>query len=126
MSRVEEILISRSAIVMCTVALVVGCQSTASVSPNLAGDPNLLAFLDRQPVTQADVSSHLGAPSATFEESKVLTCRIAQSGNGFSVIRQPTWNGWKGVRYDLVLAFDDAGTLRQRAFIEIRRPSDEH
>jgi hypothetical protein len=119
-------LINRSAIVMCAVALLVGCQSTASVSPNVSADPNLLAFLDRQPVTQADVLSHLGAPSATFEESKVLTYRMAQSGNGFSIVRQATGNGWKGVNYDLVLAFDDAGTLRQRALIEIRRPSDAH
>jgi hypothetical protein len=119
-------LINWSAIVICAVALVVGCQSTASVSPNVSADPNLLAFLDRQPVTQADVLSHLGAPSATFEESKVLTYRMAQSGNGFSIVRQATWNGWKGVSYDLGLAFDDAGTLRQRALIEIRRPSDAH
>lgn len=122
-----EMSLNKTAVAGCAGALLLGCQSTPTESPNAAADPNLLGFLDRQPVTRSDVLVQLGAPSAMFEESRVLTYRIAQTRHGFSVANKkyPS-DGWKGVSYCLVLAFDETGALRQHTLIGVRTPPDAY
>jgi hypothetical protein len=97
--------------------LVAGCVT----APKATQDPNLLAFLERGPVTRADVTGHLGAPRATFESGHVLTYRLGGSKAGYSLVTQT--DGWENVNYDLVLVFDADGELQQHALVDIRPPT---
>jgi hypothetical protein len=99
-------------------SVVAACATTSSTSP----DPNLLAFLDRGPVLRADVTRHLGAPSAVFEAGHALTYRLSASKAGYSPA--PQSEGWDGVNYDLVLVFDADGELTQHALVAIRPTTD--
>jgi len=94
--------------------LVAGCAST----PSAPADPNLLAFLDSGRVTRADVTRHLGIPSATFEADHVVTYRLSGGNAGYSLVSQS--NGWESVDYGLVLLFDADDQLKRHALIDIR------
>ena len=81
-----------------------------------------LAFLDGVHVTRADVASHLGPASATFERDGVVTYRLSQTRGGYMVAPPPavgTELDWRGIDYDLVLAFDDAGVLAAHNLVAI-------
>jgi hypothetical protein len=109
--------VSQRVALVTSLSMVVACATTSPVSP----DPNLLGFLDRPPVTRADVVKVLGPPSAVFERDNVLSYRLRENKTGYSLV--PPNGGWEGVNYDLVLAFGADGELRQHNLVVIRAPT---
>jgi hypothetical protein len=101
------------------VACLTGCAATS------AGDRQLLGFLDQQPVTRAEVYGHLGPSYSTYEEARIVAYRIGENGSGYYVVAPSEKNNsWKSVKYDLMLLFDDTGTLRQHSLIAIHAPHE--
>jgi hypothetical protein len=92
-----------------------GCATTSG------GNPNLLAFLERDPVAKTEVLAHLGEPSEAFEGGQVFTYRLTGGKDGLAVQRNGSKAiGWEGVSYDLVLAFDANGTLQRHNLVAVR------
>ena len=84
--------------------------------------PDLLTFLEAEHVTRKDVEAHLGPPSAAFDRDGVLTYRLSEPKEGYFVappMKHNTNLDWRGVNYDLVLAFDEAGILSAHNLIAI-------
>lgn len=99
------------------VALLVACAS----APPLKHDS--LAFLESGHVTERDIRAHLGASATTFERGHVLAYRLRRTGDGYDVLAPKNNSnglGWEGVDYDLVLAFDNDGILREHSLVAIR------
>lgn len=105
------------ATVWLSVALLVACTA----APPLKHDS--LAFLESGHVSRDDVRAHLGDPATTFERGHVLAYRLRHAGDGYDVVvpkNNSNGLGWEGVEYDLVLAFDDEGILREHSLVSIR------
>ena len=92
------------------------------------GKKDLLAFLQVGQTSRQDVYSHLRDPSAIYEDSRIVTYRIGEDEAGLFVVApskqimaEPR-KDWTGVRYNLVLAFDDKGVLRRQSLVQIRSP----
>jgi hypothetical protein len=100
-------------LVLLSVALA-GCATTPR------GNPDLLAFLDHEPVSKTEVLAHLGEPSEPFDADGVLTYRLTGGKDGLSVQRSNPKSGWEGVSYDLVLAFDASGILQRHTLVAVR------
>ena len=104
---------------------------TACASSPIIGKKDLLGFLQVGQTTRQDVYQRLGDPSTQYEEgSRIVTYRIGEDKGGLFV-RAGKWdqgsNGevsgdWTGVRYSLVLAFDETGVLRRQSLVQIRDP----
>jgi hypothetical protein len=108
----------RVPVVVGLLALVGGC---ATSPPAPAPKPDLLAFLEAEHVTREEVSAQLGPPSAVFKYDHVVTYRLAHGTTGYYVVPpNQTELSWQGVDYDLVLAFNDDGTLREHRLIAVR------
>jgi hypothetical protein len=95
------------------VALLAGCAS----SPALKHDS--LSFLESGHVTQDEVRAHLGDSVVTFEHGHVFAYRLRRIPDGYEVVARTSKPGWEGVDYDLVLAFDDGGVLRDHSLVAI-------
>jgi hypothetical protein len=91
-----------------------GCATTS------IGNPDLLAFLAREPVNKSEVLAHLGEPNEAFEVDRVLTYRLTSDRGGFSVRRNDKAEGWEGVSYDLVLVFDANDSLQRHSLVAVR------
>jgi len=100
-------------------ALSLAIVSCASVP--IIGKKDLLGFLQVGQTTREDVYFHLGDPSAQYEEgSRIVTYRIGEDEGGlFPVARR---RNWTGVRYSLVIAFDETGVLRRHSLVPIDSP----
>lgn len=94
------------------IGVAAGCAST----PKHPTD--LLVFLAQPTVSRQDVLAHLGAPSAEFENSHVLTYRLSRCNNGH-VVDKPT-RDWEGIQCDLVVVLDDRDIVQRHKLIEIR------
>jgi len=93
----------------------------AACTTTSGGNPDLLAFLGREPVDKWEVLAHLGEPNETFEVDRVLTYRLTSDSGGFSVVRHKDKDeGWGDVSYDLVLVFDANGSLQRHNLVAIR------
>jgi hypothetical protein len=92
-----------------------GCVTTTS-----GGKPDLLAFLEREPVNKSEVLAHLGEPNEAFEVDRVLTYRLTSDRGSLSVRRNDKTKGWEGVSYDLVLVFDANGSLQRHNLVAVR------
>lgn len=82
------------------------------------GKRDLLGFLEVGQTTRQDVYHHLGNPTRHYEDSRILTYRIGEDEGGF--FTQSYTQDWEGVRYSLVLAFNESGLLRKYAMVPIR------
>lgn len=92
--------------------LLVGCATTP------IGENDLLDFLKDGVTTREDVFLALGDPNATYEESRILTYRLAQDEAGW-ILRKST-RDWLGVRVVLVIVFDDRGTVKRHSLVQVR------
>jgi len=101
---------------------VIGLAACATTPPSRSVDLN---FLGRTSVTREQVTAQLGPASAGFEGDRVLTYRLRQSNADYYIVPQ-TNQGWQGVNYDLVLAFDESGVLSQHRMVPIRVPQASH
>jgi hypothetical protein len=97
------------------VAVSIAIMSCASMP---RGKTDLLDFLRIGQTTRQDVYDHLGSPSRRYEEVFILTYRIARDRGG--LFTEPYTKEWEGVRFSLVLAFDESGLLRKYAMVPIR------
>jgi len=107
--------------------------------------PVQLEFLQTAPVTRASVDAHLGTPSATFDQDRVVTYRLTETPQGYFVaapsidavsenhpkgttspggFRAPI--DWQGITHDLVLAFDETGIVSEYRLIAIHQPVAPH
>lgn len=105
-------------------SLLTGCATTES----LRGRADLLDFLADGKTTREEVVLKLGQPSAQFQHENILTYRlnIEPKNHGYYVVGReaPTefgWSTWSGVKYSLVLVFDEAGVLRKHSLVEVNR-----
>ena len=85
------------------------------------GDPQLLEFLMDGTTTREEIVLKLGAPSATFEQERILTYRLGGDEKQGYIIRTPPPNGvWVAVHYSLVLVLDGAGTLKKHSLVPVQ------
>jgi hypothetical protein len=104
----------------CTLAgCVIGLAGCTSTPPSRSVD---LKFLEHAPVTREQVAGQLGPASDSFEADRVLTYRLRQSNADYYIVALTKNQGWEGVNYDLVLAFDESGVLSQHRMVPIRVP----
>jgi len=104
-----------------------------------------LEFLQTAPVTRASVDAHLGMPSATFDQDRVVAYRLTETPQGYFVVppsidalSQKQLTGaaspggfrapidWQGITHDLVLAFDESGVVSEYRLIAIHQPVAPH
>ena len=88
-----------------------------------------LDFLQAARVTRADIDAQLGPPSATFTQDRVVTYRLIQTAQGYSVVPQKDPKApidWQGINYDLVLALDEAGVVSEYRVIAIHPTPTQH
>jgi hypothetical protein len=97
------------------VSLVAAC---AGPVPIRGARPDLLAFLIDGQTRREEVLLTLGQPSGSFEKEQILTYRVGHdSEQGYYVIDTRSWDG---VRYSLVVVFDDKGFLRAHKLVAVR------
>lgn len=94
------------------------CAVIYACASQPVGHRDLLTFLDSDLVTRDDVYSHLGGPSAKYEQSRVVTYRLSQDKQGY--FQSAPTEGWKGVHYDLVLVFDAHDRVEKHNLVAIR------
>jgi len=90
--------------------------------PHTRADANLLAFLADTHVTRTEVTAKLGDPHAIFENGRIVAYRLGHNNEGYFTVpaaQKQTQLDWQGVDYDLMLAFDDAGILREHSIIAL-------
>ena len=91
------------------------CVSQPSSPAHAHPDENLLGFIDGERVTRSEVVAHLGKPCATFEHDQVIAYRVGKAAGGYYVVslpQKPSELDWQAVDYDLMLRFDDQGSLQ--------------
>ena len=99
--------------------LIPSCASTES------GEPVDLAFLRDGQTTRGEVTTNLGGADATFQDQNILTyCLGSHTKAGYTVpdlSSRYRWGGmWYGIKYNLVLVFDDGGILRRHSVVKIK------
>jgi hypothetical protein len=84
-----------------------------------------LSYLQEGKTTREEAILRLGVPSADFEKGRILTYRIAQSGD--DIIVQSRQSLGEGVpqnalcaNYSLVLVFDDKGVLKKQSLVPVK------
>jgi hypothetical protein len=82
------------------------------------GQPELLTFIQDGQTTREQVFLALGEPSATYENGRILTFRLARDEGGYFLVEKAP--GFHSVKYSLVLAFDDTGLLRRHSLVAIK------
>ncbi len=80
---------------------------------------NRLSFLADGVTQKEEVLRKLGSPSAQYEESWILTCRLGEKWGGFFTAGTLA-EDWSVYRYSLVLLFDAGGVLRRHSLVEVR------
>jgi hypothetical protein len=99
-------------------ALVLVLLGACATTP--VGQPDLLTFVEDGRTTREQVFLALGEPSATYEDGRILTFRLARDEGGYFLVEKAP--GFRSVKYSLVLAFDDAGLLRRHSLVAIKAP----
>ncbi len=84
------------------------------------GQPELLTFIEDGQTTREQVFLALGEPSATYEDGRILTFRLARDEGGYFLVEKAS--GFRSVKYSLVLAFDDAGLLQRHSLVTVKAP----
>lgn len=84
------------------------------------GEPDLLDFIRDGETTREDALMRLGAPSASYENERLLTYRLGKDEGGFYPVAKR--QGFYDVEYSLVLAFDDTGVLKRHSMVALRVP----
>jgi hypothetical protein len=127
--------------------LISGLILLCACAPQPTLRPVQLEFLQSAPVTRASVDAHLGTPSATFDQDRVVAYRLTETPQGYFVVppsidalSQKQLKGstspssanfrapidWQGITHDLVLAFDESGVVAEYRLIAIHQPAAPH
>jgi hypothetical protein len=94
----------------------------ACTSHRPLGQQNLFDFLKDGATTRDEVESRFGPPNAAYEEGRILAFRVAQYDGGYDFVGTSQQQDWTGVRYSLVLEFDNDGLLRRHSLVQVRSP----
>lgn len=106
----------RSVIAAVLLFLISGCAT-----PIPGAKKDLLEFLQVGQTTREEVLTHLGQPSGTFEQDRILTYRLGFDGDqGYYLISPKPLMPWRSVRFSFVVVFDDKGVLRNHKMIEVQ------
>jgi hypothetical protein len=104
-------------------SLIVGALASlltiACAAPETQGDTALLTFIADGETTRTEAVLHLGQPSASFENDRILTWRLhGDDQAGYFISDDPgTWNE---VRYSLVLVFGSDGVLETHSKVAVK------
>lgn len=84
------------------------------------GQADLLDFIGDGQTTREDALMRLGAPSASYENERIVTYRLGKDKGGFYPVAKR--QGFYDVEYSLVLAFDDTGVLKRHSLVALKVP----
>jgi len=93
------------------------CVLASACASGPHGRPDFLKVLDEQGATESEVTAALGQPFARYDGDRVLAYRLNADKHGYYIAERK--DGWTGVKYDLVLEFDN-GALARHRLIETR------
>ena len=100
-------------------ALLVG--GGAGPPPIHGAKADLLSFLKEGRTWREDVILTLGQPSGAFEKERILTYRVGfDSAQGYYIVSPKDMRPWGGVRYSLVLIFEENGLLRAQKLVAVQ------
>ena len=102
------------------ILLLASCATEQSI-PGARAD--LLSFLTTKVTTRTEVLLHLGQPSSTLEQERILTYRIGGDTNKGLFLLTPPDNqlrAWDIARYSLVLVFDREGVLEAHSLVLVK------
>jgi hypothetical protein len=70
------------------------------------------------------VEAHLGPPAARFEADAVIAYRLRSMKRGYRVVAPAAAHpvDWKGVDFDLMVAFDASGAVSAHRLVAIHAP----
>lgn len=100
--------------------LLIGCLGIAGCATAPKGRKDLIDFLDDGITRREDVLAKLGAPSARFEDSRILAYRLARGEGGY--LLATTSGTWADTDVNLMLVFDRDGVLQRHSLVQIRAP----
>lgn len=99
-------------------ALLGGC---AGPEPIHGARTDLLSFLKDGHTRREEVIMTLGQPSGSFEKERILTYRVGfDSAQGYYIVSPKDMRPWGGVRYSLVLIFEENGLLRAQKLVAVQ------
>ena len=117
---------SPSTLVRQVVAIVLLLLAACASEP--VGHKDLLDFLSDGATRREDVQLKLGEPIARYESDRILAYRLSVDEAGYVLVKPRNLqvhnliNDWKGVRYSLILVFDQNGVLRRHSLVEVHAP----
>ena len=91
-----------------------GCSTTP------AGRGDLLDFIQDGVTTRVDIILRLGEPSATYENSRIMTYRLSRDEGGW-FLRVPD-KRWYGNVANLVVVFDERSVVTRHSLVQVRGP----
>jgi len=95
--------------------LLCGCASTGKSTDG----PHLLSFLQDGRTSREEIISHLGSPNRTMQNERIVFYRLGHDSGGYFV-GDLSSQQWTGMRYSLVLIFDDTGVLKEHSMVKVR------
>jgi hypothetical protein len=101
--------------------LLIGCLGIAGCAAAPKGRKDLIDFLDDGVTRREEVLAKLGAPSARFEDSRILAYRLASDDGGY--LLAATSGSWVDTEFNLMLIFDRDGVLQRHSLVRIHAPS---
>lgn len=100
--------------------LLIGCLGIAGCAAAPKGRKDLIDFLNDGVTRREEVLAKLGAPSARFEDSRILAFRLASDEGGY--LLAATSGSWAETEFNLMLIFDRDGVLQRHALVRIHAP----
>ena len=91
-----------------------GCSTTP------VGRGDLLDFIQDGVTTRADIVLRLGEPSATYENSRIMTYRLSRDEGGWFL--QVSDKRWHGNVANLVVVIDDHSVVIRHSLVQFRGP----
>ncbi len=91
-----------------------GCSTTP------VGRGDLLDFIQDGVTTREDIILRLGEPSATYENSRIMTYRLSRDEGGWFL--RAADKRWYGNVANLVVVFDDRSVVTRHSLVQVRGP----
>jgi hypothetical protein len=95
-----------------------GCVSQRAALPR----KDLLDFLVDGRTLCSDVTAHLGTPSQSYQDGRLITYRIAEDGKGrFAVVFSPAQEYWIRANQSLVITCGSDGVVTRHALVAMKQ-----
>jgi hypothetical protein len=110
------------AIVGAIVFAISGCVSERSAPPR----KDLLDFLVDGRTLCSDLKDHLGKPSQSFQDGRLITYRIAEDGKGrFAAVAYPAEEFWIRANQSLVVTCGSDGVVTRHSLVAVKLGAKE-